>query len=373
VPLLNGRLLMTTDAVGGVWSYALDLARGLVRTDVETTLAIFGPPPDPIQQAAAAAIPGLTLVQTGFPLDWDERVEAAQIERAAAGLADLAADSGADVIQLNSPIFAAGARFPVPVVGFCHSCLSTWWYAVRGGVPLPASFAWRGDLLREAYWRCDILVAPSAAFATATAAILRLQRPPTIVHNGRDSPVADHAAEPTAAIFTAGRLWDEGKNARTLDDAAGRLDTPIHAAGSLAAPDGQAVRFAHLRTLGRLSDARVNEWLATQPIFVSLSRYEPFGLAVLEAARAGCALVLSDIPTFRELWSGVARFVPADNAAAAAAALQALLQQPSVRQRLGEAAARRGAHLTINRMTRRMMTVYGTVSRSSRFNQQAAP
>ena len=39
--------------------------------------------------------------------------------------------------------------------------------------------------------------------------------------------------------------------------------------------------------------------------------YEPFGLAVLEAAQAGCALVLSDIPTFRELWDGAALFVAA--------------------------------------------------------------
>jgi glycosyltransferase involved in cell wall biosynthesis len=193
------------------------------------------------------------------------------------------------------------------------------------------------------------------------------------VHNGRDTPVAGEAVEPTAAIFTAGRLWDEGKNARTLDDAAGRLDTPIHAAGPLAPPDGHAVRFDHLRTLGRLSEARVSEWLAVQPIFVSPSRYEPFGLAVLEAARAGCALVLSDIPTFRELWGGVARFVPADNAAAVAAVLQALLQQPSARQQLGMAAARGGARWTTNRMTKRMLAVYAKVSGSSRFNQRALP
>ena len=57
--------------------------------------------------------------------------------------------------------------------------------------------------------------------------------------------------------------------------------------------------------------------LPTRPIFVSVSRYEPFGLAVLEAAHAGCALVLSDIPTFRELWQGAASFVIAAGSAAA--------------------------------------------------------
>jgi glycosyltransferase involved in cell wall biosynthesis len=58
-----------------------------------------------------------------------------------------------------------------------------------------------------------------------------------------------------------------------------------------------------------LSAREVAERLAERPVFVSASRYEPFGLAVLEAARAGCALLLSDIPTFRELWAGAAAFV----------------------------------------------------------------
>ena len=40
-----------------------------------------------------------------------------------------------------------------------------------------------------------------------------------------------------------------------------------------------------------------------------MARYEPFGLAVLEAAQAGMRLVLSDIPSFRELWDGAATFV----------------------------------------------------------------
>ncbi len=48
---------------------------------------------------------------------------------------------------------------------------------------------------------------------------------------------------------------------------------------------------------------------AAATVFASMARYEPFGLAVLEAAQAGMRLVLSDIPTFRELWDGAAIFV----------------------------------------------------------------
>ena len=46
------RLLMTTDAVGGVWQYSLELAAAL---QAEVTLAVLGPAPDAGQRAAAAA------------------------------------------------------------------------------------------------------------------------------------------------------------------------------------------------------------------------------------------------------------------------------------------------------------------------------
>jgi glycogen(starch) synthase len=372
MPALNGPILMTADAVGGVWSYALELARGLAEVDVETTLAVLGCAPDVDQLADARKISGLQLIQTGFPLDWTSGVDSTGIEQAAIGLADLASNCRADVVQLNSPIFAAGTRFPAPVAGLCHSCLSTWWHEVKGNAPLPPEFTWRSERLRDGYQRCQILVAPSEAFAAATAKVHRLATKPVVVHNGRGTHGLPPATEPGDTIFTAGRLWDEGKNARTLDHAAALLDTPIHAAGALASPDGQTVTFEHLRTLGRLSESEVAERLATRPIFVSLSRYEPFGLAVLEAARAGCALVLSDVPTFRELWDGVASFVPADDAAATARAIQTVLDQPVQRRELGMKAAQRAGVYSASRMTNRMLAIYAGLSGSFRFVRRTA-
>src|SRR3954451_15355787 len=70
IPEPTLRLLMTADAVGGVWTYALDLARGLGRHGVETTLAVLGPLPSPEQRVDAESVPGLHLVPTGLPLDW---------------------------------------------------------------------------------------------------------------------------------------------------------------------------------------------------------------------------------------------------------------------------------------------------------------
>jgi glycosyltransferase involved in cell wall biosynthesis len=370
MPGMTGRILMTADAVGGVWTYALELARGLAVADIETTLGVLGPVPSAAQLNDARNVPGLTITQTGFPLDWSADIDATLIEQSAAGLADLASDIRADVVHLNSPIFASGARFPGPVIGVCHSCLGTWWRAVQGDAPLPAEFAWRGELLKLGYQRCQALVAPSEAFATATATVHRLAVRPVVVHNGRDAHHRPPSPRSTTSIFTAGRLWDEGKNARTLDRAAALLNAPVYAAGPLTSPDGQITRFDHLRPLGKLNDDQIAEWLAARPIFVSVSRYEPFGLAVLEAASAGCALVLSDIPTFRDLWHDAASFVSADDPVEIAAALQAMLEQPDRRRQQGMEASKRAAIYSVARMTERMLAIYADVT--GRFAQPVA-
>ncbi len=42
------RVLITLDAVGGVWRYALDVARGLESHGVDCLLVGFGPAPDAV-------------------------------------------------------------------------------------------------------------------------------------------------------------------------------------------------------------------------------------------------------------------------------------------------------------------------------------
>ena len=98
--------------------------------------------------------------------------------------------------------------------------------------------------------------------------------------------------------------------------------------------------------------------------FVSPARYEPFGLAVLEAASAGCPLILGDIPTFRELWDGAAVFVPPDDARGLAEAMHAMLSCPENAARLGAAARARAARYSPEAMAAQTWAVHaGFVSR----------
>jgi glycosyltransferase involved in cell wall biosynthesis len=346
------RLLLATDTVGGVWQYSLELARALAPQGVETVLAVIGPPASPGQRKAAK---GLRLIDTGLPLDWLAEDPAA-LRRAAAALAALARREGADLVQTGSAALLAGTSFGVPTVAVQHSCLASWWRAVRG-TALPTDFAWRTALVKAGLEAADAVVAPTAAFAEITRRTYGLKASPRTVHNGR-APLPLAPSAPDDCVFTAGRLWDEGKGLETLDAVAAMLPVPVHAAGPLEGPNGAAIDFEAVHALGELDEAGIGRRLSARPVFVSTALYEPFGLAVLEAAAAGCPLVLSDLPTFRELWDGAALFVPPRDAAGFAAAIGDLVGDDAVRAAFGRAARLRAARYTPSATAAAMAAVY---------------
>ena len=355
-PLAGGRhVLMTVDAVGGIWTYALDLGAGLRRRGFSVTLAVMGPAAGGAQRRQAEER-GLIVANTGHQPDWLAE-DAGAVEAAGAAVASLAQLLGADLVHLNHPALAAGGRFDRPHIAVCHSCVATWWQAVRGD-PLPEDFRWRTDLVRRGLKATRVVVAPSRAFAEATRRTYGLECLPLVVPNGREPGSATSRATPAQSVFTAGRLWDEGKNVAVLDRVATRIAVPIEAAGSQVGPNGSAIVFEHVRPLGALDEAAMRARLAARPIYVAPALYEPFGLAVLEAALAGCALVLSDIPTFREVWEDAAIFVPANDEQAIATAVDRLLGDDTYRAERGQAAERHARRYTVEALASGMEHAY---------------
>ena len=351
------RILMTADAVGGIWQYAVDLTRGLCARGAEVTLAVFGPSPTATQSAETHDIDGLRVISTGLALDWTAS-DSSSVRQASAAVRSLAHKAGADLVHLNHAALAAHGGFDVPCLIACHSCVATWWQAVRGG-ELPADLAWRRDLVAAGYAAADLLTAPSAAFAAATAACHGVTMP-LVVHNGRNAANKSRiqadgrqgmAQLPKFFAFTAGRLWDEGKNISTLDWVASHLDVPFLAAGPLQGANGARIGLKHLRHCGELDNTEMGAHLFGGPVFVSAARYEPFGLAVLEAAQAGCALVLSDIASFREIWADAADYVTCDDGAGFATAIQRLIDRPALRQERAAAAGARAGRYTAAAMS----------------------
>lgn len=348
------RLLLTADTVGGVWQYAVELADALAAHDVETVLAVLGPPPSAEQRAQAAALANATLVETGLPLDWlcDGP---GPVLAAGAAISALALRHGVDLIHYNMPTLAAAALPPLPTVAVTHGCVATWWNAARRG-PLDPGFRWHRKLTAEGLHAVDRVVSPTAAYARTIARHYSIQRP-AVVHNGRRAtPLPD--VDPVDEALTVGRLWDMVKGADILDGAAKRLSVPFRAAGATEGPHGERAVLSYLDPIGHVDERALRARLAARPVFVSAASFEPFGLAVLEAASAGCALVLSDIPTFRELWDQAAVFVRHDDAGAYAAAIEALIADPARRRQLGAAAQARAVRYTPAATANGMLAIY---------------
>jgi glycosyltransferase involved in cell wall biosynthesis len=300
------RLFVSTDAVGGVWRYSMELCSAWSASGLTTTLAVVGPNPTDAQRREAAAIPRLDLIETGLPLDWTAR-HAATLEEAAHALAGMAESCGADSVHLHAPAFVGEARWHTPAVAVIHSCLLTWWHAMREA-PAPPEFSASIGATAKGLRTAGAVIAPSRAFANAVRSAYRLSRSVAVVHNGR-RPMALPDRVRESGVFAAGRLWDDAKNIRMLDSAAAGLAAHVGAAGALAAPGDRPVRLSHIRHAGVLNEVELASHLAGNSVFAGLSLYEPFGLSVLEAAQSGMALVLADIPVFRELWDGAAIFV----------------------------------------------------------------
>ncbi|HEX2202851.1 MAG TPA: glycosyltransferase family 4 protein [Longimicrobium sp.] len=139
----------------------------------------------------------------------------------------------------------------------------------------------------------------------------------------------------------------------------GPIGSTAHHVGSLNGPAGERFRPLHLQCHGHVSPAGVTEWMKRARLFVGASLYEPFGLAPLEAVLNGCALVLSDIGSFRELWDGCAEFFPSGGAAALADALRRLEADPALRERLASAARKRALRrYTAPRMAEEYLALY---------------
>jgi hypothetical protein len=102
-------------------------------------------------------------------------------------------------------------------------------------------------------------------------------------------------------------------------------------------------------------------------IYALPARYEPLGLSVLEAALAGCALVLGDIPSLREVWGGEAAiFVPPNDVDALADALELLRREPVRRARLAVCARARALEYGPARMAASYLAAYSSLLRARR-------
>jgi glycogen(starch) synthase len=341
------RVLMTGDTIGGVWTFTLELAARLTKAGSEVCLATFGGHATASQRAEVAEIPGLTLHDRNLKLEWMQDPWS-DVEESSRWLGDLAADYRPDIIHLNS--YGAGdLRGVAPVLLTSHSCVGSWWSAVKRQ-PLPLEWARYRNTVQGALQSADMLTAPSRAMLESTETNYGVSpREARVIPNGcRASHFQGASKEPF--ILTAGRLWDEAKNVQALARLAPRLPWPVYLAGERKAPDGRDPHLPYCRMLGHLPPDSLAEWYGRASIYALPARYEPFGLSALEAALSGCALVLGDIATLREIWGDAALFVPPDDSSKFEKALRELIDSPETLLRMASAARKRARNYKASRM-----------------------
>jgi glycosyltransferase involved in cell wall biosynthesis len=365
---MPSRILMTADTVGGVWTYALELARSLGAEGVEVALATMGGLANAEQRSEARAIPKLQLYESEYRLPWMERPWG-DVELAGQWLLDLAARVQPDIVHLNEPVHGSLA-WTAPVVAVVHSCVLSWWESVRNE-PAPREWDRYRRELSQGLLGAGEVVTPSLWMLERVRRYYGITGGRVIL-NGREAAQFTPQTK-SPLVFAAGRLWDPAKNLLALDQVADGLPWPVYIAGEPRHPGrDEVIAPGHLNLLGRLPASTVASWLRIASIYAFPARYEPFGLSVLEAALAGCALVLGDVPTLRELWDGAAVFVPPDEPDTLRLAIQGLIDDPELRQALAMRAQRRALSLTPRRMAAGYLQAYTDLLTSRQVVKEAA-
>src|SRR3954470_11529141 len=343
-PSATIRILMTSDAVGGVWTYSTGLASALAAAGMEVHLVTLGPSP---QGEKRAMLRGgrIRLIESNLALEWQDPC-AEDLPNARRFLEDLEDEIQPDVVHLNG-FREATFDWLAPVLVVAHSCVNSWALACDDTEWL-AEPKWQNYTRAVAAGlnKAQAWVTPSRAFHDVICTLYRPVSPGAVIWNGIPPAVSPPSSK-RRFILAAGRMWDAAKNVSALASASKGLDWPVFVAGPRS--DSRSNGAGGGTFMGELAHSALRARMQRAAIFVSPARYEPFGLSVLEAASAGCALVLSDIPTFRELWSGAALFVDPNSERALRETLAGLCVDDRERTRLQVAARQRSERYSLAR------------------------
>jgi glycosyltransferase involved in cell wall biosynthesis len=347
------KILISTDTVGGVFTYTADLAASLEAAGDEVVVATMG---SPLRRTQREALPG-RVHESCFQLEW---MEDPWGEVAAAGewLLQLEEEEQPDLVHLCS--YAHGALpFRAPKVLVAHSDVLSWWRAVHGS-EAPADWDRYREEIAAGLAGADAVIAPTAAMLEALERDRNLNPERTqVIPNGSPTPPPGRvtSAEGEPFVLGSGRFWDAAKNLAALDAAAEVLSWPVVVAGDLG--DGAVPR--HAFSTGVLDGAAFAALRREAPIYAAPAVYEPFGLGILEAGRDGCALVLGDIPSLRELWEDAAIFVDPRDHHGLREVLGCLIDTPQVREDLAERARERASEYPIERTATAYRALYATL------------
>lgn len=352
------RILMTTTGHRPAWSQSLDLAGALGRFGIDVALATLGEPPSNGLLEEALRYPNLQVFPGRFGASWTDDAWD-EVERAGDWLLRMEQHVEPDLVHLHAyPYGALPLQAPVLLEG--HDCPLCRWTALRDGT---APLAWERyrQAVARALRQAQLVVAPTGAALRELAAVYEHLPPSRVIPVGR-SPRRLQPSEKEHLILSAGCFGDETRDLRSLEAVARDVAWPV---AVLLEEEGAAEDESArpVRLLRASSADTLASWYGRASIFALPCRYEPAGLSVLEAALAGCALVLGDVPALRELWQGAALFVAPGDPADLQRALDLLVAEPKGRRGLAQRARARALLLSPERRAASFLEAYAQLLR----------
>ena len=139
---------------------------------------------------------------------------------------------------------------------------------------------------------------------------------------------------------------------------AGRLSDVPELHGSPIPPAPPGVRF---ELLGHVSDDRLRSLYAGAAAFIFPSRYEGFGLPVLEAMACGTPVIASDAASIPEAGGDAALYYPVGDAAALSQRMASVLTDRDLAGRLREAGLRRAATMSWDTTAEKTLAIFERV------------
>lgn len=350
------RVLMTTDTIGGVWTYTADLAEALLERSCAVALVSFGRLPSPAQQSWADAMTirfGESFLYRALerPLEWMPGYgDGYEID--AGLLIGMAREFGADLFHTNQFCFGS-LPLGIPKLVVAHSDLRSWAAACQTELQPKAWIDRYCSLVSEGLAAASAVVAPTAWMLETLRANFVLPSRSLVIPNGRSLPPASLGIPRRLQAVTAGRLWDRAKNLELLTRV--KAPFPILVAGERE-PGTRRERLGSARLLGWLEPGKLFALLRESAIYICPSRYEPFGLAPLEAGLCGCAIVANDIGSLHETWKGAALYF--DDAASLSRLLRRLAESPRDLLLARRRSQQRAGQFSAARMGQEYLAVY---------------
>lgn len=332
------KILMTADTVGGVWNYSLELVRALAPFGTEVALATMGAPLSEEQRRQAEELNNLTVHESNFKLEWmDNPWE--DIDKAGEWLLQLKNEVQPDLVHLNGMVHGA-LDWGVPVVVVVHSCVLSWWRAVKDE-DAPKEWDKYKAMVTRGLKAADTVVAPTQAMMNQAEGLYGPFKAQTVIYNGRGQH-SFRFGKKEPFVFSMGRVWDEAKNISMLAHIASDLAWPVYIAGDERHPaTGKSIDLENVHFLGQLSEKEVADWLSRASIYALPAKYEPFGLTMLEAAMSGCALVVGKTDSQAEIWGNAARYVNPNSADELRDTISNLIEDEFARNIMGCRAVKR--------------------------------